>query len=226
MASKKIDTAGLPWVCTQYTSEQMELFIKTMMSSVNAYQSKNWTRAPECWMYPDDIDREDFRSSLYALEGDADWWSELLHKGSPVHLDAIHSALTAQNSLLKNTVLLSLIEVLWALDNNGEPVSRGMIAWFRANKFGAPPFSWEAGGSPPTVPSPKATLSIEKPLTLAEYIKLEMEEKKLQESIDSASDDESVPHVSLRRLTEVRNLLNAARARVIAAVVPSRTDTQ
>jgi hypothetical protein len=203
----------------------MDTFIKNMMSSVNAYQSKNWCRAPECWTFPDDIHREDFRSFLYSLEGDADWWSELLYKGSPVHLDAIHSALTTQNSQLKNIVLLSLIEVLWAQDNNGEPVSRGMIAWFRANKFGAPPFSWEAGGSPPTVPSPKATLTIEKPLTLGEYIKLEMEEKKLQESIDSASDDESTLYVSCRRLSEVRQILNAARARAIAAV-PSRTDTQ
>lgn len=202
---------------------RMDTFIKNMMTSVNEYLAKNYARAPECWVYPDDMDREEFRSTLYGLEEANNWWSELLHKGSPVHLDAIYTVLTNTNHQLKNTVLLSLIEVLWALDNSGEPVNRGMIAWFRNHKFKSPQFSWEAGGSPPTTPSSKTVIVIEKPITLADYIKLEEEERNLREALRTHM-DESSTHITHHRLAEVHQILTAARAQVVA--VPSRTGTR
>ena len=178
-----------------------------MIRTAQMYREKYYTRAPEAFLFPTDLDRTEFREIAMKEE----WWNVYTTSVTPEELDVIVAVLIEREPFMKNIVCMSILEYLWAIDNNGETVNRDIVAWFTAHKFSSPKFSWERPRA-----TPKDSMVIETPMSLKEYIGLQIQIEDLEANIRT---EELLPAPNFERIhfwkheiETLNSLLEKARA--------------
>jgi hypothetical protein len=119
----------------------MDALLYCFLDAATEFEERYWSRPPECWIYPTDGDRAEFREILDSVH--QGMLSEFVKNGTAAELDLLLERILADHCAMKNTALMSILEAMVAADNRGEVVPAEMVAWFREKKFGFTRFSFE-----------------------------------------------------------------------------------